>query len=87
VVQLPDSIEVLASSDFCPYYMFQYGQHIMSVQGHPEFSKAYSGALMDKRANLIPAERIQKGKESLVKDVHAELMMRWIVNFFDAMAA
>jgi GMP synthase-like glutamine amidotransferase len=87
VVQLPEGIEVLASSDFCPYYMFQYGQHIMSVQGHPEFSKAYSDALMDKRANLIPAERIQKGKESLVKDVHAELMMRWIVNFFDAMAA
>jgi hypothetical protein len=36
---------------------------------------------------LIPAERIQKGKESLAKDVDAELMMRWIVNFLDDKAA
>jgi len=82
VTRLPEGIEVLASSDFCPYYMLQYGEHMMSVQGHPEFSKAYSSALMDKRANLIPAARIQKGKDSLSTDVHAELMMRWIVNFF-----
>ncbi len=84
VTRLPENIEVLASSDFCSYYMLQYGEHMMSVQGHPEFSKAYSNALMDKRANLIPAVRIRKGKDSLTKDVHAELMMHWIVNFFGA---
>lgn len=83
VLQLPQGIEVLASSDFCPYYMLQYGNHMMSVQGHPEFSKAYSSALMDKRANLIPAPRIRAGKASLAEDVHDRLMMRWIVNFFN----
>ena len=83
VSQLPPGIEVLASSDFCPYYMFQYGSHMMSVQGHPEFSKTYSSALMDKRANLIPAPRISEGKASLTDEVHDVLMMRWIVKFFD----
>lgn len=83
VSQLPQGIEVLASSDFCPYYMLQYGNHMMSVQGHPEFSKAYSSALMDKRANLIPAARIREGKASLQEEVHDVLMMRWIVNFLN----
>lgn len=83
VSQLPQGIEVLASSDFCPYYMLQYRGHMMSVQGHPEFSKAYSSALMDKRANLIPAARIREGKVSLEEEVHDVLMMRWIVNFLN----
>jgi len=83
VLDPPPGIEVLASSDFCPCYMFQYGEHMMSVQGHPEFSKAYSNALMDKRANLIPATRIRDGKASLTQEVNDALMMRWIVNFFD----
>ena len=83
VSQLPQKIEVLASSDFCPYYMLQYGNHMMSVQGHPEFSKAYSSALMDKRANLIPAPRIREGKESLEDEAHDVLMMRWIANFLN----
>lgn len=83
VSQLPQGLEVLASSDFCPYYMFQYGSHMMSVQGHPEFSKAYSSALMDKRANLIPADRIRAGKASLAEVVDDGLMMRWIVNFLN----
>lgn len=78
----PPGIEVLASSDFCPYYMFQYGEHMMSVQGHPEFSKAYSDALMDRRVNLLPAARIRDGKASLTEAVHDRLMMHWIVNFF-----
>lgn len=81
VSRLPAGIEVLASSDFCPHYMFQHEDHMMSVQGHPEFSKAYSDALMDKRANLIPATRIRQGKASLAEEVNDELMMRWIVNF------
>ena len=82
VSKLPEGVEVLASSDFCPYYMLQYGDHMMSVQGHPEFSKAYSSALMDKRADRIPAERIRSGKASLEESMHSNLMMQWIVNFF-----
>ncbi|WP_207061650.1 GMP synthase [Motiliproteus sp. SC1-56] len=79
---LPEGAEVLASSAFCPYYMVQYNRHLMTIQGHPEFSKAYSSALMDYRKDRIPAERIREGKASLSAEVDDRLTMQWIINFF-----
>ncbi|KEQ13233.1 hypothetical protein GZ77_12365 [Endozoicomonas montiporae] len=50
VEQLPDGATIIttiiASSDFCPYYMVTYGKHFLSIQGHPEFTRAYSEALI-----------------------------------------
>ncbi|WP_431687073.1 glutamine amidotransferase-related protein [Hahella sp. NBU794] len=82
ITQLPEGAEVLASSTFCPFYLLQYGADLMTVQGHPEFSKAYSSALMDKRTDRIPAPRIREGKTSLSAPVDDRLMMQWIINFF-----
>ena len=82
ITQLPQGAEVLVSSRFCPYYMLQYGRHLMSVQGHPEFSKPYSSALMAQRTDRIPASRGREGQASLAAKVDDHLMSRWIVNFF-----
>jgi GMP synthase-like glutamine amidotransferase len=82
VTQLPPGAEVLASSQFCPNYMLQYGNQMMTVQGHPEFSKAYSAALIAKRAGVIPAPRCREALASLNAEVDSRLMMRWIINFF-----
>lgn len=78
---LPAGVEVLASSRFCPYYMIQYGNHMMSVQGHPEFSRDYSSALIEQRADRIPAPRAREGQASLSSEVDDRLMAQWIVNF------
>jgi len=83
VTELPAGVEVLASSEFCPNYMLQYGSHMMTVQGHPEFSKNYSRALMEKRKNIIPAPLIEDGQASLAADADDQLMARWIINFFN----
>ena len=82
ITELPDGTEVIASSSFCPYYMLQYGHHMMSVQGHPEFSLAYSSNLMVRRAGIIPAPRVREGQASLAADVDDRMMMQWIINFF-----
>lgn len=82
VLTLPKNTQVLASSPFCPFYMLQYKRHIMGVQGHPEFSKAYSRALMDMRKDRIPAERIRLGELSLGVSSDDRLYMQWIINFF-----
>ena len=86
VLCLPKSVkmDVLVSSPFCPYYMLTYGDHFISVQGHPEFTKNYSAALMNFRRKLIPSERIQEGEISLQADVDDQLMAQWIVNFITA---
>ena len=68
VCKIPQGVEVLASSGSCPYYMLQYGCHMMSIQGHPEFSKAFVNALLDGALDDIPASRIRDGKASLAED-------------------
>lgn len=81
VVDLPSETTVLASSDFCPYYMIQTGT-LLGVQGHPEFNKAFSHDLIETRKEDIPAERISEGKQSLNEEVNNERMTQWVVNFF-----
>ncbi|MEH6566236.1 MAG: gamma-glutamyl-gamma-aminobutyrate hydrolase family protein [Halopseudomonas sp.] len=81
VVRLPPQAEILARSDFCPYYLLQYSEHFMSVQGHPEFCKAYSADLMDARRDLLPATRYRAGQASLSAEVDDGVMLDWIVNF------
>ena len=82
VVELPESTEVLAASDFCPYYMLQYNDHLFSVQGHPEFSKEYSAALMDSRRDSIPEGVVNLGMESLAQKPDSDLLGKWIISFF-----
>ena len=85
VVSLPPNvdIEVLAGSSFCPYYMLAYGDHFLSIQGHPEFIKDYSHALMEIRRTIIPAERVEQGIASLQKTLDDQLFAQWAINFFN----
>ncbi|UAW99838.1 gamma-glutamyl-gamma-aminobutyrate hydrolase family protein [Halopseudomonas nanhaiensis] len=87
VMLLPPQAEVLAQSEFCNYYLVQYGEHFMSVQGHPEFCKGYSRDLMTAREGMIPAERLRAGHASLNAEIDGPLMMRWIVSFLQRGAA
>ncbi|WP_062260839.1 glutamine amidotransferase-related protein [Endozoicomonas arenosclerae] len=82
VTHLPSSAKVLASSDFCPNYMLQYGDCFLSIQGHPEFSKSYSADLMNSRRESIPEDRILKGMDSLTDDPDSDLIAQWIMQFF-----
>lgn len=82
VMTPPESAEIVASSEFCPNFVVQYGPSFLSVQGHPEFSKAYTAALMGtRRGQSIPEERYQAGITSMNNKVDSELMIRWMVNF------
>ena len=84
VTVLPEAAQVVAGSDFCPYYLLQYGQHFLSIQGHPEFSKEYSSALMSLRKGLsIPEEVVANGQASLLDEDDSMLMNIWIVNFLN----
>jgi GMP synthase-like glutamine amidotransferase len=46
VVTLPPGSRVLAASAFTPFASIGYDDNTVSVQGHPEFSPAYSAALI-----------------------------------------
>lgn len=84
---LPPQAEILAGSEFCPYYLVQYGRHFLSVQGHPEFCKAYSQGLMDARRGVIAHARLREGRASLSSEVDTPVMSSWIINFMQAALA
>lgn len=81
VIELPLGAEVLASSEFCPHYMTQIGSHILTVQGHPEFTKAYSHDLMVIRKPILGDNLFLKGVNSLDLPEDDSLIAQWIVNF------
>lgn len=81
VVALPSQAEVLASSDFCPYYLLQYGDCFLSIQGHPEFCADYCRALMTMREGILSPALLQSGRDSLSGEPDSQLMMKWIVQF------
>ncbi len=84
VVNLPSQAQLLASSEFCPYYLLQYGEHFLSVQGHPEFTKGYSRDLLQMREQILPPARVRAAMVSLSADPDGQLMMQWLVRFLQS---
>ncbi|EED32124.1 glutamine amidotransferase, class I [gamma proteobacterium NOR5-3] len=76
----PDA-RVLASSDFCPNAVCQIGEHILTMQGHPEFVNDYSRAIMDFRREIVTEPVYQSGIASLAEQPATERMAQWILRF------
>ncbi|MHB0775893.1 glutamine amidotransferase-related protein [Halomonas sp. WWR20] len=81
VLRLPQGANVLAESDFCPFYLIQVGETFLGIQGHPEFTRAYSADLINLRRDSLPDNRVREGLTSLNAGVDDQLMARWILNF------
>jgi GMP synthase (glutamine-hydrolysing) len=81
VAALPKGAELIAGSDFCPNSIFTVGDHMLGIQGHPEFTTVYSRALMELRRDIIPATRIEQGMDSLSLSVDGARAFDWIVSF------
>lgn len=83
VAALPPNARLLGATDFCPNASFALGEHILTFQGHPEFSKGYAEALMRARQNLI-GDAFAPGIASLSEATDEAVVGRWIVNFIAA---
>ncbi|WP_429139137.1 glutamine amidotransferase-related protein [Aeromonas allosaccharophila] len=81
VALLPPGAIRLAGNDFCPNFMFLQGDHIVAIQGHPEFSVEYNRALIERRRGLLPDERYQSSLSSLEGEVDSATMMQWLLQF------
>ena len=55
----------LAQSDFCENAAFAIGKQVFAIQGHPEFTPAYTNALIDIREDKIGKDRAAKARISL----------------------
>lgn len=81
VVEMPTDSTLYASSDFCPIAGFQTGKHFLSMQGHPEFSKEYSNALIEKRIDRIGVDVSATAQKSLKNNVDNSNVGAWMVAF------
>jgi len=81
VTKMPTGGKLLVSSDFCPIAGYQVDEHILSFQGHPEFSREFCNALFSGRVDRIGEEVVKAGQESLKQGVHNDEVGAWMVNF------
>ncbi|MEM9921842.1 MAG: amidotransferase [Bacteroidota bacterium] len=81
VIQLPPDSRVLASAADCPVGMFLVSERMLGLQAHPEFSKAYTRALMESRMERIGAQRLRAGIDSLQQDVDRSVIKSWLLHF------
>ncbi|KXF80953.1 glutamine amidotransferase-related protein [Enterovibrio coralii] len=81
VSRLPEGSQTFASSDFCPIGMFTVDNHFLAIQGHPEFSRAYSFDLMESRRDRIPERVINAGQDSLKQTTDSDDVTRWMLDF------
>ena len=58
------------------------GDHIVAIQGHPEFSVEYNRALIERRRDLLPDDRYQRSLSSLEGEVDSATMMQWLLQFW-----
>ena len=78
---LPPGATLLASSNNCPNAMFTVGEHMLALQGHPEFIKEYSQGLMELRQEMLGAEKFNAGIASLNRLTDQPLIAAWILRF------
>src|SRR5262245_3798724 len=83
VARMPDDGVIIGRSDHCPVAMFRVGDSMLGIQAHPEFPKAYSGALLADRVERIGAERVSAALASLARPTDESVTAKWIVEFLE----
>lgn len=81
VEQVAPGTQVLAGSEFCENAVCQLGEHILTLQGHPEFVPDYAREIMQFRRETIGDEVYRRGMESLDEDPETERIGRWMLAF------
>jgi len=82
VIRLPEKAQLIAGSEFCPNGMFQLGNNILTIQGHPEFNAKYAETLMRFREKLIGKDQLEAGIKSLQQQTDEITIARWMIHFF-----
>jgi GMP synthase-like glutamine amidotransferase len=82
VVQTAVGAKVLAGNDFCPNMITGIGEHILTIQWHPEFTKGYAESLLHIRREAIGEATFQVAMDSLDQDIDNDKFARLAMDFF-----
>ena len=81
VVVKPADARVTLTSDFTPYAGLVWDEEAISLQPHPEFSRAFTGALVEGRRGRIEETVVDRAVESLKADDDRRTVAAWIRRF------
>ena len=81
VTKIPDDATVIASNDFCPVAGMMVGNHMLTFQGHPEFTRDYSLDLMNMRREILGEEVYTRGVASLEAEPGGDAVADWVFRF------
>ena len=81
VIEVADGAAVAAGSEFCENAVCQIGDHILTFQGHPEFTPDYAREIMNLRKERIGDETYREGIASLSGTHQSQRVAGWIINF------
>ena len=83
VIELPDDVELWASSDYCPNGGMLVGERAWTLQVHPEFSPALADSLLATRIALFGEDEVRAARVTLnATSLDQDLVARWISAFF-----
>lgn len=81
VLRLPKEAKLIAGSSFCPHQMFTIGTHILTFQGHPEFSRKLALSKYNQRQKIIGEKTYQNAIASMNDPVHDIETGQWMRAF------
>jgi GMP synthase-like glutamine amidotransferase len=81
VVALPKGAKLLAQDGFCEFQMYQLADHILTLQGHPEFSVSFAKSRLESRKEKVAPEVYQKAMDSFESPKDDKVIAEWIRNF------
>lgn len=81
VAALPEKSQVIAQSQFCPYFMVQHGPNILTIQGHPEFSPDILRHLTDYNIDNFTSNKIREALTTMNAPIDSVAVVKWMVNF------
>jgi GMP synthase-like glutamine amidotransferase len=84
VVVKPADARVVLESDFTPFAGLAWGKDAISMQPHPEFSRAFTGALVEGRRGRIEEAVVDRAIVSLRAEDDRAGVRRWIRAFLAA---
>lgn len=86
VIEKPEGARVLLSSAFTPFAGLAWEDDAISLQGHPEFTPAYTGDLTAGRRERIGAEATDRALGSLAGPNDRQQVGEWLRRFIGSSA-
>jgi GMP synthase-like glutamine amidotransferase len=82
----PPGARVVGGDAFCPAASLALGEHVWTLQYHPEFSPAFMADLLEALDGELPAELLAHGREQIARPADGPQVMAWIARFLQRAA-